>query len=121
MEETPEQIAGRPEEQKAWQQIIGEKIICSECNNRDLECFNFIFSLTKRGPKSFVHVRCTLCNHEGDYNPTNEEVYQYEFIVKANIDKQILELHGDNPPITNVEVESEYRKGRIETNYALEA
>ena len=115
MNETPEQIA----EQKAWTKIIGKKIICSECNNRMPECFGF--TLTKRGPKSFVHVRCTACSHEGDYNPTDEEVYQYEFIVKANIDKQILEMYGDNPPITNVEVESEYRKGRIETNYALEA
>jgi len=115
MPETDEQIA----EQKAWQQIIGKKIICSECNNRDPECFRF--SLSKTGPKSFVHVRCTSCGHEGDYNPTDEEVYQYEFIAKANIDKQILEKYGENPPISNVEVESEYRKGRIETNYALEA
>jgi hypothetical protein len=84
MIEPDEQLA----EQKAWQQIIGKNIICSECDNRVPECFGF--SLTKRGPKSFVHVRCTQCNHEGDYNPTDEELYQYGFIVKANVDKQIM-------------------------------
>jgi len=104
MDETPEQIA----EQKAWQKIIGNKIICSECNNRDPACFGF--SLTKRGPKHFVGVRCTSCGHEGDYNPTDEEVYQYEYIARANIDLQILEEHGENPPITNVEVDSVFRR-----------
>jgi hypothetical protein len=108
-------------EQKAWQQIIGKKIICSECNNRAPECFRF--SLTKRGPKSFVQVRCTECSHEGDYNPTDEEVYQYEYIARANIDKQVLDMYGLNPPISNVKVESVYREGREtleDGNYAVD-
>ena len=108
MEETPEQRA----EQIAWRKIIGNKIICSECNNRDPECFRFSLTktVTPRGPKHFVGVRCTSCGHEGDYNPTDEEVYQYEYIARANIDLQILEEHGENPPITNVEVDSVFRR-----------
>lgn len=122
-------------EQKAWQKIIGNKIICSECDNRDPECFGF--SLTKRGPKHFVSVRCTVCNHEGDYNPTDEEVYQYEYIARANIDLQVLEDHGEDPPITNVEIDSVFRRegwkedinpdkivewrAKCEENYAIKA
>gem|GEM_PF-5198497 len=117
MDETPEQRAyplNPPPEQIAWRKIIGNKIICSKCNNRDLELPSasprFKFSLSKRGPKHFVGVRCTSCGHEGDYNPTDEEVYQYEYIARANIDLQILEEHGENPPITNVEVDSVFRR-----------
>jgi hypothetical protein len=128
-------------EQKAWYKIIGNKIICSGCNqtqhgivNRDPACFEF--TPIKRGPKSFVSVRCTSCGHEGDYNPTDEEVYQYEYIARANIDLQILEEHGEDPPITNVEVDSVFRregwkndvpeatldnwKARCEKNYVIE-
>ena len=131
-------------DQKAWSQIIGKKIICSECNNRmpehkETKYFAsdfFEFTPTKRGPKSFVSVRCTSCGHEGDYNPTDEEVYQYEFIARANIDLQILGEHGEDPPITNVEVDSVFRregwkndvpeatldnwKARCEKNYVIE-
>ena len=108
-------------EQKAWWQIIGKKIICSDCNNHTPS--EFEFSVSKVGPKSFVHVKCGQCGHDGDYNPTDEEVYQYGFIARANIDKQVLEMYGPNPPISNIEVESVYEEGRTKPekgNYAVE-
>lgn len=132
-------------EQKAWQKIIGNKIVCSGCNQKqhetvfidnspEVDCFEY--TLTKRGRKSFVGVRCISCGHTGDYNPTDEEVYQYEFIARANIDLQILGEHGDDPPITNVEVDSVFRregwkndvpeatldnwKAKCEKNYVIE-
>ena len=122
-------------EQAAWRQIIGAKIICSECKNHNSD--NFRFSINKIGPKTHVHIRCLRCDHQGDYNPTDEEVYQYEYIARANIDKEILKQHGENPPISNVEVDSVFRRekwkdnvppevldeweSKCEENYALKA
>ena len=123
MPEEEENAAARLSEDYIWRMVIGKKIVCSECGVHTPKWFEF--SLTLVGPKAFrpkafVHVKCTKCGHEGDYNPTNEEVSQYEFNEKVALDQQAVENYGPGA-ITNVDVESVYRRGRIENNDALEA
>ncbi len=94
-------------ESDTWQSIIGEKIVCSKCSNKT----NFNFQPNGTRPKQLVRVTCLECNHSGDYNPTEVEVYQYEYKARAAIDKKILETPHLKGKISNVKVTSVYREG----------
>ena len=115
MPEEEENAAYRLSDNYIWRRVIGKKIVCSECGVHTPKWFEFSLTLVgpKAGPKAFVRVKCTKCGHEGDYNPTNEEVSQYEFNEKVALDQQAVENYGPGA-ITNVDIESVYRHGRID-------
>ena len=110
-----------------WRKIIGKKIICSKCESKNPNAFNF---MAGRGPHVLT-IECMKCKHNGDYRPTQVEVSLFESAAKKIIEEQVEEKYGENPPISNIEVESVYRddnfrRGRRdarkdETNYAIEA
>ena len=113
-----------PEEEKThianstiWRKIIGKKIICSGCNTKDPHAFKF---KAARGPHG-LSIECMGCGHEGDYRLTPVEVSLFESAAKKIIEEQVEEKYGENPPISNIEVESVYRDDKDETNYAIEA
>jgi hypothetical protein len=92
-----------------WRSIIGTKIICSNCRNHNPKMFKF--SVVEWGGWE-VHITCSKCYHEGDYSPNDEETKAYENAVKVELEKQVKEKYGDNPPITNIQVKSVFRKER---------
>ena len=98
-------------EQETWQEIIGDKIICSNCKEKDSSKFAFAPRLDKTGPRASLNIRCSVCDHSGDYTPTKEEVYAYEYKARAAIDKKILETPHLKGKISNVKVTSVYREG----------
>ena len=100
-----------------WRKIIGKKIICSGCNTKDPHAFKF---KAARGPHG-LSIECMGCGQEGDYRLTPVEVSLFESAVKKIIEDQVEEKYGENPPISNIEVESVYRDDKDETNYAIEA
>ena len=99
-----------PEEKEAsiWRRIIGSKIICSKCKERGAYAFKFGSWRPGSGPAN-VWITCKTCGHNGDYHPTQEEVHIYETLVKHEIEKQVTDQYGEDPPISNIEVESIYR------------
>tara|TARA_Y100000996_G_scaffold331968_1_gene268218 strand:- start:95 stop:418 length:324 start_codon:yes stop_codon:yes gene_type:complete len=96
-------------EQETWREIIGDKIICSNCKTKDSTKFDF--GLDKSGPRASLNIQCGVCGHSGDYTPTKEEVYAYEYKARAAIDKKILETPHLKGKISNVKVTSVYREG----------
>ena len=84
-----------------WRKIIGAKLICSHCQNRDP--LRFSFRVEEWG-ETTVFIRCTKCQHEGDYQPTDKEVFKY----------------GSESDRTGI-VRYEKLNRPMEGNYALEA
>jgi len=110
-------VARATSNSKIWRKIIGKKIICSKCESKNPNAFNF---KAGRGPHVLT-IECMNCKHKGDYRPTQVEVSLFESAAKKIIEEQVEEKYGENPPISNIEVESVYRDDKDETNYAIEA
>lgn len=93
------------EDEPFWRDMIGDKIICSECKSRNKHAFTFGIWHPGAGADQ-VWIRCNNCKHSGNYTPSEDEVRIFETWAQKSLEKHMVEKYGENPPITNIKVES---------------
>jgi len=115
-------VARATSNSKIWRKIIGKKIICSKCESKNPNAFNFKDRMGNAST-NVLSIECMNCKHKGDYRLTQVEVSLFESAAKKIIEEQVEEKYGEKAAraISNIEVESVYRDDKDETNYAIEA